>query len=307
MSVPGTSALAQPSVGASCVGSTDANGDFTSASAGGCDSSQTPAPSGSNLNSAQQMQLDAAYGVGSAIGSAFVDWLLAPPPSHEVERRRAVEQTRQRYQRELQRREQESLRMEQEHAAVSSSLKGIGSSQELAAKDLGNTGTLSTGDARTLESLKNQVRAIDCAMAGVYQATKKLGAGGAAFSEALNRDVLDLEARLPSAASPNGNNVFEIGTVSRDSMQQGGAGGSQMIANAVVSRHVDTGETVVIVSYSAGKGKAKEGQSVLLLDRDGNVECQQLSPAAAGCMRRYNSAYAAAEYCPNPPPERATR
>lgn len=314
-------ALAQ-SVHGSCVGSRDANGNFTSASAGGCDNTPPPdAASGPALSPLQQGQLDAAYGVGSAVGSAFVNWLLEPAPySDPQSRQRAIQQARQHYLRGLDRREREGRQEQEEHAAVADSFKGLDSPPELASKDLGNAGSLSGEQERTFEGLKNQVHTVDCAMSDVYGAADKLGPEGQKFTEALNRDVLDLEAKLPAPPPQRGSDAYDVAALSRHLASEGAKTGLQIDVDALVSRNAETGRTTIIVSRSAQKTKAglwtrlmhplggwrkaREGESVVLLDRDGKVLCQQLTPAAAACMKRYDPAYGAAEYCPNPPEEK---
>jgi len=303
------------SVEGSCVGSyDDANGNFVSKAAGGCNVSAPPAPSGGGGFATQQMQLDAAYAVGSAIGAAFASWLASPPAHHDTQR--AIQQARQRLARDKQRQDTEREHYRQEHEQVLSETKGSEFVGELSEKELGNTGalprrTVTAQEMQAVESLKNQVRTIDCAMAEVYELAEGLGPDGKAFAGALAEDVLEAERTLPQAA-PAASGACKTFALSRDSSAESSRSGNaaQMVVHATSTRFADTGQTVVTIVYELSRAGArtKQGQSVVVLNSAGTVDCEEVTPAAARCLKRAKlagGAFSGKRYCPRPPPDRS--
>jgi len=298
--------LQAQSVHGSCVGSINPDG---SVNKGDCGASSVPnAPSGGGgYNAVQQMQLQGAHDVGAAIGTAFVNWLLAPPSHNAAQRQQQERQQQwleQQRQQEMQRQlaEQERLRREaaerfrRNRDELLGNLKGGGSDQELKLKDL---------DRPVFSPLQKKTGTIDCAMVEIYEAAAALGPQGREFGKDLLRDVRRrVEGGLSKPAPPGEDETFDIVAVTHDSQEAGARADSQMVVDVLVSGNRKTGDVYFHTEYHLSKSGAAttEGQSTVIFDSAGNVNCQEVSSAMARCAAQLNPAAAAAEYCPKPPP-----
>ena len=271
----------------------------------GVSASGAPARGAAGLTPMQNMELQGAYGVGQAIGSAFTNWLLSPgsgdrgEQAHQQSLRQqqvlSYEQTLKRQQEEArvqaERRDREAakIRFRRQHDSLMAHLKDE-PEKTLAPKD--------PDTEQTLTGLKSQVRAMNCAMAEVYDAAGAIGPEGAAINADLRRQLLGIYKELPTL-DLGASRPFSI-----DHMDSGRKGDAQFVLQGRLQRDEATGRTTIDVNYSFSKnGKEKRaGQSFVVLDTLGDIECQHVTGAAARCLSQFNPAWSAKEYCPRPGP-----
>jgi hypothetical protein len=276
-------------------------------------------------------QLDRSGG-GCDVGSCRCaaapppDDSYAPPaadPAAEEEQRRAEEDVRRReeehrLQKEREAKEKEERFLKDREAAVGS-LKGLSSgkgpgvkgasSGTPALKGLSSAGGLKGVGSRPLGAVDMErlariwSLALDCSLSEVYESADALGPAGTAFKLRVQSDLRELKKNLPTVQPRDSSDAYELLSLHRSEVLEGGDG-SQFVVHALVSRDRASGRTAVDVSYSAGKtkGRARDGRSVIHINRYGEIDCQEVTPAAAACLKRRFPAAADPAYCPRPPP-----
>lgn len=249
----------------------------------------------------------------------------AADPAAEDAQRRAEEEVRRREEEHRLRKEREAKEREErflkDRDAAVGSLKGLSSGKGPAVKGASSgtpalKGVSSGGGLKGVGSrplgavdMERLARiwslALDCSMSEVYESADALGPAGTAFKLRMQSDLRELKKNLPTAQPREGSDAYELLSLHRSEVLEGGDG-SQFVVRALVSRDRASGRTAVDVSYSAGKakGKAREGRSVIHLNRTGEIDCQEVTPAAAACLKRPFPAAADRGYCPRPPPSK---
>jgi len=275
------------------------------------------APTGAGLTPAQQVFVN---GMGQIWGQ-MLQSAMQPRPAPAAPAGPTVEQQQAQYQQRLleRRRQQEAERRQQEaeRAAaerrerdeIADHLNGQLKMDSGAGPELSLKHDDPANPPKGPTNSKNPALALDCAMADVYEAAASLGAGGKRFANRLRLQVLHAKREMSTNPSDRSSNTCDIVDFSRNSMDDGIQGPSQLVVSARSTHVRETGQTVVNVLYtlSNGKEKAREGQDVIVLNSSGGVDCQQATPAAARCVARFDTKSASTDYCPRPAPEQIPR
>lgn len=249
----------------------------------------------------------------------------AADPAAEEAQRRAEEEVRRRedehrLRKEREAKEEEARFLKDRDAAVGS-LKGLSPGKGTAVKGASTAtpalkGVSSAGGLKGVGSrplggvdMERLARiwslALDCSLSEVYEGADALGPAGTAFKLRMQSDLRELKKNLPNGQPREGADAYELLSLHRSEVLDGGDG-SQFVVHALVSRDRASGRTAVDVSYSAGKakGKPRDGRSVINFNRYGEIDCQEVTPAAAACLKRPFPAAADRGYCPRPPPSK---
>jgi hypothetical protein len=267
-------AYAQP-VSSSCVGERMPDGSVNRA---GCNPSPAPsAPSqgsGSGLTPAQQMQLQGARDVGSAIGTGISNMLFGSPQDKAAQERRALiekQEQQQLLEQERRRREAEQIRARNQSDRVLTNLKDDRPEAQRSA---------------ATTAARRQAKAIDCAMSEVYQAAQALGSAGPEFAEGLRQDIRTAQAAL-ARRPPSGEILsFTVLDPSQDYMRKGPEGEIQMVAHVGIVRDEYLGEVHVSINYSLTKNGQEQssGDSLIHLHRTGALLENRVSPMTSRCL-----------------------
>jgi len=285
--------------------------------------SQSSSGGSTGFTPVQNAELNGAYNVGQAIGTAFINWLFSPTPDHSAQIAQqqqqallAQQQEQARIAEERRQRELARIQFQQARDQTIANLKGSAPDQALAPKDdvPDQPLTLKNPDTeQTLTSLKNQVRTIECALGEVYQAADALGHDGMEYSNDVSKQAMAAYKHLPEIPQDGAKNTYDVIDFSDDSMksvhnaQSNKPLDTQLVTRVLVSREGETGNTHIIVDHSVYKDgkKISEGQSTAILNSLGDVECQDVTSATAKCMSQFNPASSNVRNCPKPPEGKA--